>query len=62
MGRALIEQMPHFFEESIHSTQAEDVAIIVYTSGTTGDPKGAMISHKGMNSMVRGLSQILNLI
>jgi long-chain acyl-CoA synthetase len=59
MGRALHEQMPHFFQESIQSTRAEEVAIIVYTSGTTGDPKGAMISHKGMISMVRGLSQIL---
>jgi long-subunit acyl-CoA synthetase (AMP-forming) len=23
----------------------EDLALIVYTSGTTGDPKGAMITH-----------------
>ncbi len=60
MGQALHEQIPNFFEESIRSTRAEDVAIIVYTSGTTGDPKGAMISHKGMISMVRGLSQILD--
>lgn len=59
MGRALQEQMPDFFEENIRSTRAEDVAIIVYTSGTTGDPKGAMISHRGMVSMVRGLSQVL---
>jgi len=59
-GRKLHEQMPNFFEESIRSTRAEEVAIIVYTSGTTGDPKGAMISHKGMISMVRGLSQILD--
>jgi long-chain acyl-CoA synthetase len=59
MGRTLHEQMPNFFEESIRSTRAEEVAIIVYTSGTTGDPKGAMISHKGMISMVRGLSQVL---
>jgi len=59
IGRTLTEQMPNFFEESIRSTQAEDVAIIVYTSGTTGDPKGAMISHKGMISMVKGLSQVL---
>ena len=60
MGRTLQEQMPNFFEENIRSTRADDVAIIVYTSGTTGDPKGAMISHKGMISMVRGLSQILD--
>jgi long-chain acyl-CoA synthetase len=59
-GRALHEKTPHFFQESILSTRAEDVAIIVYTSGTTGDPKGAMISHQGMISMVRGLSQILD--
>jgi len=60
LGRTLHGQMPNFFEESIHSTRAEDVAIIVYTSGTTGDPKGAMISHKGMLSMMKGLSQILD--
>ena len=60
VGGTLREQMPNFFEESIRSTQAEDVAIIVYTSGTTGDPKGAMISHKGMLSMMKGLSQILD--
>jgi len=59
MGRALHEQMPNFFKGSIGSTRSEGVAIIVYTSGTTGDPKGAMISHKGMISMVRGLSQVL---
>jgi len=60
MGQALHEQMPRFFEDCIRSTRHEDVAIIVYTSGTTGEPKGAMISHKGMISMVKGLSQVLD--
>lgn len=60
MGRALHDQMPDFFEKSIRSTRAGDVAVIVYTSGTTGDPKGAMIGHKGMISMVAGLSQVLD--
>lgn len=59
-GRALLEKFPGFFEEAVSATRPEDVAIIVYTSGTTGPPKGAMISHLGMISMVRGLSQVLD--
>ncbi|MFH0787304.1 MAG: AMP-binding protein [Pseudomonadota bacterium] len=59
-GRALQEQHPDFFNQAISSTKPQDVAIIVYTSGTTGPPKGAMISHLGMISMIRGLSQVLD--
>jgi long-chain acyl-CoA synthetase len=58
-GVVVLKQLPDFFEEAISSTKPQDVAIIVYTSGTTGPPKGAMISHRGMISMIRGLSQVL---
>ena len=36
------------------STSAEDTAVIVYTSGTTGQPKGAELTHSNlvMNAMV----------
>ncbi len=60
MGEELHKQQPGLFEEMVNSTQAQDIAIIVYTSGTTGQPKGAMISQRNVIAMIRGLSQVLD--
>jgi long-chain acyl-CoA synthetase len=48
LGAAYDAANPQAFDASIDATQPEDTAILVYTSGTTGKPKGAMISHANL--------------
>jgi long-chain acyl-CoA synthetase len=47
-----------FRAEALRATP-EDVATILYTSGTTGDPKGVMLTHGNLRSNIHASSRVL---
>src|SRR6266542_3119975 len=57
-GRALAREQPALFEENVRRTSPEDAAIICYTSGTTGNPKGAMLTFRNLLSMALSLDEV----
>ncbi|MYH16778.1 MAG: long-chain fatty acid--CoA ligase [Gammaproteobacteria bacterium] len=57
-GAAYGEERGADWQAAIDAAQPEDLMILTYTSGTTGPPKGAMISQGNMIFMMRNLQRI----
>ncbi|MEI7769056.1 MAG: long-chain fatty acid--CoA ligase [Chloroflexales bacterium] len=58
LGRDFDQQHPGLFDRELALGRPEDVAVLITTSGTTGKPKLAMLTHSNLVSQGRGLLDV----
>ncbi len=59
LGKKILEDGPGYINEKANNIQHEDIATIIYTSGTSGNPKGVMLTNGNFLSNVKALSPLL---
>lgn len=61
LGRAFDSDDPEFFTAEISKGQLNDLAIIAYTSGTTGNPKGVLLQYRAVVTASKHFIEFENL-
>ena len=58
-GSLLLQAQPDLVRQRTRAINSDDMATLVYTSGTTGPPKGAMITHANILATLNGALSVL---
>ena len=60
-GKAVLAQDPLVVEREIDAGTGDSLATIIFTSGTTGEPKGVMLSHRNFLHQVKGVPELIDI-
>ena len=60
-GRGLLAAQPDLRQQTLEAVQPDDIAALVYTSGTTGLPKGVVLRHRNLFSVCQSVDEYLGL-
>ncbi len=58
-GKEIFEESPDLFDKAASLAKPDTLASILYTSGTTGVPKGVMLTHNNFISNVKGVTDVI---
>lgn len=61
LGKSFVEVHPELLEQRIASVGPDDYANISYTSGTTADPKGILLTHRNYTANVEQGASVIGL-
>ncbi len=61
LGEEYLEKHPEIITETSSDVRPDDIANISYTSGTTADPKGILLSHRNYTSNVEQAASLMYL-